>query len=125
MQLILCQSIIEGELRPLREYFSSEAIVRAASKAIQGLGKEIKGSKVPFTRLIKVSLTGERGAGRAVFLFMIQRSAITPVLLRLKKDKILGANVSMQNPSFVKIIEKRLNMIEDDIIKRRYDRIKL
>lgn len=48
------------------KYFSKGDIKKYAEKVKKGLGTEIKGSDIPNTKLVKVYMTGKRGAGRMI-----------------------------------------------------------
>jgi hypothetical protein len=113
--LIVCDSIEKKELKPLENYFSFNDIKEASLKAKKGLGIEIKGSFMKATKLVKVYLTGKRGAGRIVFLVLIHKDHYVPIILRLKNDKLIGNNISIKNSAFEKLLNKYLNYVQEDI----------
>jgi len=116
VKLVLTASIKKAEFGPLEKTFSLEVIKAVAKKSLQGLGKEIKSTvKISTTTLKKISLTSTGGAGRAVFLLMIGKEKAVLVMLRLKNDKQIGVNMSVQNLKFKKILEKNITLLLKDI----------
>ncbi len=110
------------EFEPLEKYFPFEIIKTAAKKSLQGLGERIKSSiKVPSTTLEKLYLTGERGAGRAIFLLKIGVEKSVLVMLRTKNDKQVGSNMTIKNPKFTKVLEKNITMILKDLENGDYE----
>lgn len=120
--LVLCHSILKKEINPLLKYFSIEDLRKAAIKAKNGLGIEIKGSNYPGTKLYKIYLTG-KVAGRSVFLLLIKEQKVTPVFLRLKNDKIIGENISIKNKVFANVLNKYLDLIMTDLKESRFEKI--
>ncbi len=123
MRIILCHSILKKEINPLIEYFSRGDVKKYAEKAARGLGTEIKGPLIPNTKLVKVYMTGKRGAGRMIVLIYIKRDYYLPIIVRLKKDKIVGMNLSKENQSFQNLLNKNLNSIEKDLKERNFEEL--
>ena len=46
-------------------------------------------------------------------------------MIRLKNDKKIGANMTVQNPNFVKTLDKNLDIILDDLQKGKYEELDL
>lgn len=116
MSLVITNSIRKSELEPLEKNFPFEVIKIAASKALQGLGDEIKSSvRIPSSCLKKLYLTGKGGAGRAIFLLKINPAKIILIMLRAKNDKQIGANMTIKNPKFAKVLEKNIDTIFDEL----------
>lgn len=116
MKLIVTNSIGKTELKPLANTFPIEAVKAAAKKSLSGLGENIKNTKKLFsTTLSKVYLTSTGGAGRAVFLLQISAETSVLVMIRLKNDKQVGANMTVKNPKFEKVLEKNLDLIFADL----------
>lgn len=121
MKLIITDSIRKTEFEPLKKSFDLEVIKSAAIKSLKGLGDNIKNSfKIPTTTLSKIYLTGPGAPGRAVFLLKIDEKKSVLVMIRLKKDKKIGANITIKNPQFQKLLEKNLDLILTDIEKGKY-----
>lgn len=59
-----------------------------------------------------------------VFL-VTENKKVVPVLIRLKKDKIFGMNMAMNNPEVVNQINKNMDRIFDDFSKREYEEFSL
>lgn len=122
MKLVVTSSIKKLELDLLENIFSLDVLKMAASKALQGLGENIKSShKIPFTCLKKIYLTSSGGAGRAIFLLKIVEEKSVIVLIKMKNDKQIGANMTIKNPKFKKILERNLEMILSDLGNGNYE----
>lgn len=116
MKLIVTNSIGKTELKPLASTFPIEAVKAAAKKSLSGLGENIKNTKkLSSSTLSKVYLTSTGGAGRAVFLSQISEETSILVMIRLKNDKQVGANMTVKNPKFEKVLEKNLDLILSDL----------
>lgn len=116
MKLIITASIKKAEFEPLRKIFSLEVIKIAAKKSLEGLGENIKSStRIHRTILKKVYLTSLGGAGRAIFLLEISSQKSVLVMIRLKNDKKIGANMTVKNPKFRKTLDKNLDLILADL----------
>ncbi len=125
MKLILCHSILKKELKPLFSYFSRGDLKKAARKVKGGLGAKLKSSGVPNTRLVKVYLTGKKGAGRLVILVFVKKDYYVPVILRLKKDKIVGTNIGKSNKAFQKLLNENLALVLSDLEEGNYEKVDL
>lgn len=126
MKLILTASIRKAEFEPLQQTFSLEVIKIAAKKCLEGLGTKIKSStKIYSTTLKKIPLTSTGGAGRAVFLLQIVDDKAILVMIRLKNDKIVGENMSVDNTKFKKVFDKNLNLLITDIEENNYEEFEL
>jgi hypothetical protein len=122
VKLIVPHSLKKTEFLPHEEIFSLEVLQETARKAFGGLGKTIKSpKKVAKTVLKKLSLTGTNGAGRVLFLLTIGTDKAVFLMLRLKNDKQIGSNMSVQNPKFVKTLEKNLTLLEKDLLSKKFD----
>lgn len=121
MKLIITHSIAKAEFEPLKKIFGLEALKFAARKSLQGLGEKIKSSfKISATSLSKVYLTSAGSAGRAVFLLQINEDKSVLVIIRTKKDKQIGANMTIKNPKFQKLLDKNLGLIITDLARGHY-----
>ncbi len=116
--IIICKSIQEKELKPLEKYFDIQAIKKAALKAKNGLG-EVLPATVENSHVVKIYLTG-KPAGRVCFLILLAEGDVVPLVLRLKKDKKIGENMSMQNTAFKQFLEKNIKLVLRDIESGEY-----
>jgi len=123
MRIILCHSILKKEINPLVKYFSKGDIKKYAQKAEKGLGVEIKSSNIPNTKLVKVYMTGKRGAGRMIVLIYVRKNYYLPIIVRLKKDKIIGMNLSKENQSFQELLNKNLSLVEKDLKEKNFEEL--
>ena len=121
MKLIITNSIAKAEFEPLKKVFGLDIIKSAARKSLQGLGDSIKSSfKIPATKLSKIYLTSSGSAGRAVFLLQIAKDKSVLVMIRTKKDKQIGENMTIKNPKFQRVLDKNIGLIIDDLEQGRY-----
>jgi hypothetical protein len=123
--LYICKSIYKNELKFLEKEIPLEKIKEAASKAKKGLGINIKGSQIKETKLIKIYLTTIKGAARLIFLLMINKEIYIPVILRLKKDKLIGENITIKNKFFENLLSKNLDLIFEDLKNNEYIKYQL
>jgi hypothetical protein len=121
VKLIITNAIDKAEFEPLKKTFNLEIIKNAARKSLQGLGNDIKSSfKIPATSLNKIYLTGPGSAGRAMFLLKIGEAKSVLVMIRTKKDKQIGLNMTIKNPKFKKALNKNLGLIIADLEQGNY-----
>ncbi len=121
MKLIITASIEKNELEPVYAVFDLEIIKIAAKKSLQGLGESIKSTaKIPGTVLKKVYLTSSGGAGRVIFLLKVKDEKSVLVMIRPKNDKQIGANMTVQNSKFIKVLERNLALILRDLKSGNY-----
>lgn len=123
MRILLCKSILKNEVSPLLKYFSRGDIKKYVNKVKKGLGTEIKGSTIPGTKIVKVYMTGTSTAGRMIVLIYVQKQYYLPVIVRLKKDKIVGRNLSTKNESFQELLEKNLEAVQQDLQNRDFEEL--
>ncbi len=113
--LILTSYILSHELKPLRRFLSIDEIKKRAEKVRSGLAITIKvPQNIKGIEFYKVRIGRNNGARMIVFM-IIENKKIVPVLIRLKKDKIFGMNMAMNNPQVEKQISKNLDHIFEDI----------
>ncbi|MDP4008214.1 MAG: hypothetical protein Q8P68_03415 [Candidatus Peregrinibacteria bacterium] len=126
MKLIVTALIGKMELEPIRDIFNLDILKIAAKKSLQGLGKNIKSTvEISGTILSKVYLTSSDGAGRVVFLLKVKDEKSVLIMIRHKNDKRIGANMTVQNTKFRKVLEKNLDLILSDLKKGDYEEIEL
>lgn len=126
MELIITKKVDEKECRPLEREVPLAIIKTAARKALAGIGESIK-SAIPIssTKLIKNYLTTPGGAARAIFLLQVGKDQVVLVVLRLKNDKRIGANMTVQNPKFKKVLEQNLDSILSDLEQGKFTKYSL
>lgn len=74
----------------------------------------------PRTRLLKGYATTARGPRRVVYLLAVEDGALFLLFYRTKNDPV-GANVSHQNPAFVKQLGKHLDLLQADLLAGAFD----
>lgn len=123
--LILTKYIAKHELAPLDRFLNLEDILAGAKKALKGLATEVKApSNAGNLRFFKVRI-GKRDGGRMIVFLVTESQKVVPVLIRLKKDKIFGMNMAMNNPEVVGQLTKNVYRILDDFAKNEYEEFSL
>lgn len=123
--LVLTQYIATHELKPLSRFIDLRDIIDGAKKVVKGLAIETKSpSGLVGFRFFKVRI-GKRNGARMIVFLMTENQKVVPVLIRLKKDKIFGANMAMNNPSVVIQINKNMDRLIQDIETHQYKEFNL
>ena len=118
--LIITDFIAKHELKPLRKYFDIKDLLDGADKVLKNLATQIKPPQnFPDIRFFKVRIGGTV-KGRMIVFMITENKKIVPVLIRLKKDKIFGMNMAMNNPQVVSQIKTNLDRIFQDIQAKRF-----
>ncbi len=110
---VLTRYIALHELKPLIRYIHRDELIDGARKVIKGLGVELKGAPHSGFRFFKIRV-GKKNAGRMI-VFLATGNRVIPVLIRLKKDKIFGMNMAMNNSDVVYQISKNMDHILNDL----------
>lgn len=119
--LILTKYVAKHELKPLAKYFGIKDILKGCKKVSKNLAIEIKPPKqINDLRFFKVRI-GDKVKGRMIVFLVTENKNIVPVLIRLKKDKIFGENMSSNNPAVIEQINKNLDNIFTDIREGMYE----
>lgn len=123
--LILTKYIAKHEFKPLQKHFTIEDIIEGGRKVVKGLGQKIKphGKSVKF-RFFKIRI-GSAVKGRMIVFLVSENKKVVPLLIRLKKDKKLGMNMSADNPNVIAQIDKNLEHVLDDIAKGKAEEFEL
>ena len=117
--LRICNTIKKEELDKLIKYFSIDDIKKAYLKARWWIWNNIW--KVDnWVILRKIYLTSEKCSWRLLFLFFISKNIFIPVVLRLKNDKLIWNNLSMNNKNFVSLLDKNFDIVKKDLLDKNY-----
>ena len=113
--LVVSKYIAKHELAPLARRITVQDILVGARKVANGLGIEIKAS-VPLggVRFFKVRV-GRHHEARMIVFVVTKTLKVVPVLIRLKKDKIFGMNMAMNNSLVIDMLIKNTNHVIDDL----------
>lgn len=121
--LILSNYIVQHELKPLQRYFTLQDIIDGAEKVLKNLAIGTKPpSKLQGFRFFKVRI-GKKVKGRMIVFMVTKSKKVVPLMIRLKKDKIFGMNMAMNNPQVVRQVNMNLSKVLDDIDHKRYKEI--
>ena len=118
--LILTQHVARHELTPLEQYVTLDDVLAGAKKVLKGLAILTKPPRARRGfRFYKVRLGGQQSARMIVFV-LVENQKVVPLIIRLKKDKLFGMNMAMNNPAFVKQLNSNLDWALKDIANQRY-----
>lgn len=98
-------------------------LIDGAQKIQKGLVVETKSPMQGF-RLFKVRI-GPRNAARMIAFLVTSNQKIVPLLIRLKKDKIFGMNMAMNNAAVVGQLKKNIDRVLEDIETGNYEEFSL
>jgi len=118
MLFVLTNSFLDKELKALKKYYSLEDVKKTLVKTnisavnLSHLGYENG-------KLLKLRIVN-KVAGRMIVYVYSQKDYIVPIIIRLKKDKIFGENLSLKNKKAKNLILKMLNLVMLDIEKNKY-----
>ncbi len=119
--LLLTKYIARHELAPLSRFIDLEDVLDGGKKVLKGLATEVKApSNARAFRFFKVRIGKKNGARMIVFLVTESRKVV-PILIRLKKDKVFGMNMSLNNEKVVDQLTKNVYRILDDIEGKEYE----
>ncbi|MCK5510497.1 hypothetical protein KAI65_03065 [Candidatus Parcubacteria bacterium] len=113
MFLILTKSFLKKELKPLKKYYTVKDI-KKTTKKISSSAIRLPHLGYREGELIKLRLVS-KVAGRIIIYVYKQKELIIPIVLRLKKDKIIGENLSLNNTKAKLLILDMLDKIMDDV----------
>ena len=118
--VVLTQYVSRHELAPLWRYLTLEDVLAGSQKVSQGLAVTTKPPRpLPGFRFYKVRL-GKQQSARMIVFVVLENKKIVPLLIRLKKDKLLGMNLAMNNPALVRALNKNLDQVLNDIERKNY-----
>lgn len=123
--LLLTKYIAKHELAPLSRFIGLEDVLDGVEKTLKGLATEVKTpSNARGFRFFKVRV-GRRNGARMIVFLVAESQKVVPVLIRLKKDKVFGMNMSMNNEKVVDQLTKNVHHILDDIEEENYEEFPL
>lgn len=118
--LVFSQYIAKHEFKPLRRFINLNDLLDGARKVMKGLAVETKSPRnIPWFRFFKVRI-GKKDGARMIVFVVTGNNKIVPVLIRLKKDKVYGMNMAMNNPQIVREVNKNLDKILVDMKNNAY-----
>ena len=121
--LIITRYIARHELAPLKRYLGLAEVVAGAKKVLKGLATETKPLRsLAGFRFYKVRLSGKQSARMVVFV-LVENNKVVPLIIRLKKDKLFGQNMIMNDPALVKQMNINLDQVLKDIEQNQYEEI--
>lgn len=123
--LILTKYIAKHELKPLAKYFGIKDILNGCKKVFKNLATEIKPpKKIDDARFFKVRIGGSV-KGRMIVFIVTENNKIVPILIRLKKDKIFGKNMSPNNSAVIEQLNKNLGNVFEDLQEGMYEEFEI
>jgi len=118
--LILSEYIAKHEFKPLRKYFNINDLLDGADKVLKNLAIPTKSPKnLPGFKFFKIRI-GRKVKGRMIVFMVTENKKVVPILIRLKKDKVFGMNMAMNNREVVRQINTNLDHVLKDIQGKKY-----
>ena len=114
MFLILTKSFLKRELKPLKKYYTVEDI-KKTTKKIPSSAIRLSHLGYKEGELIKLRLASKI-TGRIIIYIYKQKELIIPIILRLKKDKVVGENLSLNNAKAKSLILDMLSRLFRNVI---------
>lgn len=113
MRIILTQSFLKKEYKDLSKYYSVDDIKDFVSRFD---GKFIDLSSLGYKdgRLVKLKIT-KKIASRMIAYIFVSKDLFVPLIFRLKKDKLFGENLSVNNKPVKSLIIKMMDLAIIDI----------
>jgi hypothetical protein len=94
--------------------------LEGTGKVLKNLAIETKAPKnMSGFKFFKVRI-GRKVKGRMIVFMVTENKKIVPILIRLKKDKIFGMNMAMNNQEVVRQINTNLDHVLKDIQSKKY-----
>lgn len=122
--VIITEYIAKRELNPLKRHFDLKDILEGGRKVMKNLGTPIKPPrKLEGFQFYKVNIG--KNEGRMIVFVVVSNKKIVPLLIRLKKDKIYGMNMSSNNPEVVKQLNKNFDHVIKNIEENEYEEFAL
>ena len=118
---MLTAYIAKHELSPISRSIDIHDILKGAQKITQGFGVGIAPHHhATHLRFFKIRI-GAKHCARMVAVVPIENTQkVVPVLIRLKKDKKMGMNMSMSNSAVLEQINYNVDQVIEDIKRKRY-----
>ena len=120
MFLILTKSFLKRELKPLKKHYSVQDIKKTTRK-ISSSPVRLSHLGYKEGELIKLRMVSKT-AGRIIVYVYKQKDMFIPIVLRLKKDKVLGENLSLNNKKAKSLILDMLDKTMNDINTGDYEK---
>ena len=120
MFLILTKSFLKRELKPLKKYYSVEDI-KKTTKKISSSPVRLSHLGYRGGELIKLRMASKT-TGRIIVYVYKQKNMLIPIVLRIKKDKMFGENLSLNNKKAKLLILNMLNKTMNDINSGDYEK---
>ncbi|MEK7624858.1 MAG: hypothetical protein AAB467_00735 [Patescibacteria group bacterium] len=118
--LLLTQYVARHELGPLQQYLTLDDVLAGAEKVLKGLAVATKPPRsLSGFRFYKVRIGALQSARMIVFV-LLGNEKVVPLIIRLKKDKLFGANMAMNNPALVRQLNSNLDRVLIDIEQKQY-----
>jgi hypothetical protein len=112
--IVITKFFLRSELKPLKNQLNLKDVFEGAKRIDKNLGISIK-NPVKFSnlRFFKIRL-GRSVKERMIVFLYVGKGKIVPLLLRLKKDKEFGVNMSMNNKKIIELLRINFeNVIKD------------
>ena len=121
MQIIITESFAQREMRPLKKYYTIHNIIKTVRK-MQCSPIRLSHFGYSDGELLKLRMA-HKVAGRLIVYVFRQGTLVVPILMRLKKDKLIGENLAVKNKKAKHLIISALDQTMIDIKTKKYKRL--
>ena len=119
--IILTQSFLQKEFKQVKKHYTIEDIKKSIEK-IDTSADTLSDLGYKNGKLMKLRVAN-KVSGRLVVYVFVKTNLVVPVVVRLKKDKIFGENLSMENKKAKALIVKMLDLAIVDIENGNYKKV--
>ncbi len=123
--IVLTKFFLKSELKTLKNKVGLSDVFEGVKRIDKDLGISIKVScNFQNLRFFKVRV-GKLVKARMIVFLRIDSSKYVPIVLRLKKDKVFGMNMSMNNKVLADLLKANFEKIIEDLEKGDFEEFDL
>lgn len=113
--IVVTKFFLKSEFKPVKNKIGLIDVFEGVKRIEKDLAINIKAPvKFPNLRFFKVRV-GKLVKARMIVFLKIGSNKFVPIVLRLKKDKVFGMNMSMNNKVLVDLINVNFEKIIEDL----------
>lgn len=113
--IVVTKFFLKSEFKPVKNKIGLIDVFEGVKRIEKDLAITIKAPvKFPNLRFFKVRV-GKLVKARMIVFLKIGSNKFVPIVLRLKKDKVFGMNMSMNNKVLVDLINVNFEKIIEDL----------
>jgi len=121
MIIVLTKSFLQKEFKKVKKCYTTEDIKKTIEK-IDTSADILSNNGYKNGKLMKLRMASKT-QGRLIIYVFTKRDLIIPIVVRLKKDKIFGKNLSLENKKAKTLIIKMLDLAVADIENDDFEKL--